>query len=100
VFYGRDAAIECFDEDAGLTPGCRDCWLENVDCDRKHCFFPCMYEFLAGTEQNRDENTLSKCFACDEYYCLGIFLSCAGMSRRRAGVLTDIIRHPSEICSQ
>ena len=99
VFAGRDMAIKCFDENAGLTPGCRDCWLENIDCDRKNCFFPCLWEAMLGIEQNRDKNTLSKCFACDEYYCLDGFISCAGMRRRRAGIFTDIGRHPSEICS-
>lgn len=99
VFAGRDMAIKCFDENAGLTPDCRDCWLENIDCDRKHCFFPCLWEAMLGMEQNRDKNTLSKCFACDEYYCLDIFIRCAGMSRRRAGITTDIGRHPTEICS-
>lgn len=98
VFSGRDAATKCFDENAGLTPDCRDCWLINIDCDRQHCFFPCLWETMIGLEQNRDPNTLSKCFACDEYYCLDIFIKCAGMSRRRAGITTDIDRHPTEIC--
>jgi hypothetical protein len=98
VFIGRDSAIECFD-DTGLTPGCRDCWLENVDCDRNHCFFPCLWETTFGIQQNIDENTLSKCLACDEYYCLDIFITCAGMSRRRANITTDIGRHPTEMCT-
>lgn len=98
VFSGRESAIQCFD-DTGLTPGCRDCWLENVDCDRKHCFFPCLWETLFNVKQNIDDNTLSKCLACDEYHCLDIFINCAGMSRRRANITTDIKRHPTEMCN-
>jgi len=98
VFAGREDSIKCFDENAGLTPDCRDCWLLNIDCDREHCFFPCLWEAMLGIEQNRDADTLSKCFACDEYYCLDIFIDCAGMSRRRAGITTDIDRHPTEMC--
>lgn len=98
VFSGRESAIQCFD-DTGLTPGCRDCWLENVDCDRKHCFFPCLWETVFNVKQNIDDNTLSKCLACDEYHCLDIFINCAGMSRRRANITTDIKRHPTELCN-
>ena len=97
--FSREAAKNCFDDTAGLTEGCRDCWLENVDCDKKHCMFPCLWETLFDIKQNKDKNTLSKCFACDEYYCLDIFIKCAGMSRRRAGITTDIDRHPTEMCS-
>ncbi len=100
VLSGKDIAIKCFDENAGLTPDCRDCWLKNIECTRKNCFFPCIWELICGTSQNIDDDTLSKCFACDEYNCLSGFLLCAGMSRRRAGIITDIERHSTEICDE
>ena len=88
---------ECF-VDAGLTGACADCWVENVKCDREHCVFPCIFETIFNMNSNV-RNSLSKCFACDEYYCVDIFIGCAGMSRRRAGITTDIERDKSELCT-
>jgi hypothetical protein len=90
----------CFERDTELTRPCIDCWMENVQCTRTNCFVPCVWELMTGKGQNIDAQTLSKCFACDEYYCLEGFINCAGMSRRRAGVVTDIDRDRTEICNK
>lgn len=87
---------ECFRK--FLTDGCAFCWAENVRCTRKHCWFPCLMEIVLGTSKNTGDR-LSKCFACDEHHCLDGFISCAGMSRRRAGVATDIVRDTTEVCN-
>jgi len=88
---------ECFTA-AGLTDECADCWIENVKCDRQHCVFPCIFESMFNMNSNV-RSGLSKCFSCDEYYCLDTFIGCAGMSRRRAGITTDIERDVSELCT-
>ena len=85
-------------EEIGLTPGCAYCWAENVRCTRSNCWFPCSIETWLGISPNQ-HGTLSKCFSCDEKNCLGGFIKCAGMSRRRAGIETDIVRDISEVCN-
>ncbi len=85
-------------EEIGLTPGCAYCWAENVRCTRSNCWFPCSIETWLGISPNQN-GTLSKCFSCDEKNCLGGFIKCAGMSRRRAGIETDIVRDISEVCN-
>lgn len=87
---------DCF-LNAGLTDDCADCWVENVKCDREHCVFPCLMESIFNMDTGT--GSLSKCFACDEYYCSEMFIGCAGMSRRRAGIITDIQRDQTEICT-
>jgi len=91
--FGGDEQV-CLEE-TGLSSNCTKCWVENMHCTRKNCLYPCAWElFYPGG------SGLSRCFACDEYYCVNDFLSCAGMSRRRAGILTDIHRDASEICKR
>lgn len=85
-------------EDVGLTPGCAYCWNENIKCTRSNCWFPCMVETWLGISTNQN-GSLSKCLACDEVNCLDGFIGCAGMSRRRAGIETDIVRDISEVCN-
>ncbi len=87
----------CFRE-LGLTSKCSTCWAENVKCTREYCWFPCMMETFLGLDSST-ESSLSKCFACDEKNCGPAFASCAGMTRRRAGILSDIHRDPKEICA-
>ena len=88
---------ECL-ETIGLTSSCSYCWNENIKCTRSNCWFPCLIETILGISPNQD-GKLSKCFACDEVNCLDGFIKCAGMSRRRAGIQTDIIRDISEVCN-
>jgi hypothetical protein len=99
TFGGRSAGERCFDDTSGLTEGCRDCWMDNVECDQRNCLFVCLWETWTGGNTNNPDGTLSKCFACDEYWCLTDFLACAGASRRRSGIETDIARDQSEICA-
>ena len=72
--------------------------VENVECTKEHCWFPCMMETFLGIESST-QDSLSRCLACDEKNCGPAFASCAGMTRRRAGILTDISRNAKEVCS-
>ena len=94
LFGDSDACMEGI----GMTKGCAYCWAENVRCTRSNCWFPCMIETWLGISPNQN-GTLSKCFSCDEHHCLDGFIQCAGMSRRRAGIETDIVRDISEVCN-
>ena len=57
-----------------------------------------MMETFLGIESST-QDSLSRCLACDEKNCGPAFASCAGMTRRRAGILTDISRNAKEVCS-
>ena len=89
---------DCFEQEINFTVGCAYCWAENVRCTRRNCWFPCLMETMLGLSANTDRK-LSKCFSCDEFHCLDGFITCAGMSRRRAGVVTDIQRDSTELCN-
>tara|TARA_B100001093_G_scaffold59753_2_gene50457 strand:+ start:1099 stop:2205 length:1107 start_codon:yes stop_codon:yes gene_type:complete len=82
-------------EKTGLSSNCTTCWVENMHCTKRHCMFPCLWELIHPTNNKK---RLGRCLACDEYHCIDDFLACAGMSRRRAGVVTDIQRDDREIC--
>jgi len=88
-----ESTLPCF-EKIGLTTPCAQCWKENVDCTKQHCWFPCIMETILGIKSA----TLTQCLACDEVHCGAAFAKCAGMTRRRAGMITDIQRDPREIC--
>ena len=85
----------CF-EKLGLTKTCAQCWSENVKCTKENCWFPCLMETILGI---KSETSISQCFACDEKHCGKEFARCSGLTRRRAGILTDIHRDPKEICT-
>lgn len=86
----------CF-ERLGMTSECSDCWAKNVECTKQHCLFPCMMESFLGIDSST-ETSLSKCLACDEKFCGPDFAACAGLTRRRAGIVSDIYRDPREVC--
>lgn len=75
-------------EQTGLSANCTKCWVQNMGCTKRHCLFPCMWELYPR----------GRCLECDEYHCADEFLQCAGMSRRRAGVVSDIRRSDTEMC--
>ena len=80
-------------EETGLSSNCTKCWVDNMHCTRQNCLYPCMWELFYPVKG------FSRCFVCDETKCSKEFLKCAGMSRRRAGVVTDLRRGPGEICT-
>ena len=102
VFDVFDGAVKCFDDTINFTEKCRDAWFENIDCDKKHCMFVCLWEnyFVPDWDFLHGDSRLTRCLACDERHCLDIFLKSAGMTRRRAGIKTDIKRDDSEICKK
>lgn len=89
--FGHDEQV-CL-EKTGLSTNCTKCWVQNMQCTKKHCLFPCMWELVHPV------SGMGRCLGCDEYHCVGEFLGCAGMSRRRAGVVSDIPRDNEELCS-
>lgn len=82
-------------EKTGLSANCTSCWVQNMQCTKHHCMYPCLWELVHPVNNKKQ---LGRCLACDEHHCRDEFLKCAGMSRRRAGVVTDIPRDDRELC--
>ncbi|KAG2430920.1 hypothetical protein HXX76_009892 [Chlamydomonas incerta] len=90
--------------DLGFSPGCAACFAANIDCDRRHCLWPCLRytlrSWFSGPPRGGQQETLGSnpCLACDERVCGPAFLACAGANRRRAGIVSDIGRSGAEVC--
>lgn len=81
-------------KESGLSDSCVECWIENMYQTLIHCFGTCITSSRASCDKNGE---LTKCLYCDEVHSGMFFRRCAGMTRRRAGIETDICRKPGEI---
>ncbi len=99
VLLGESVGGACLRERSGLSAKCVDCWTENMSCTAVHCLGVCMIAKLRGTPRNLPDGSLNDCLACDEAYCGGPFIRCAGANRRRAGILSDIARPTPQVWS-
>ena len=79
---------------ANLADKCIDCWIGNIHQTLIHCFGRCIFGDRSGCGKNGE---LTDCLYCDEVHSGMYFRQCAGMTRRRAGIETDICRKPGEI---
>ncbi|KAH0795140.1 hypothetical protein GPJ56_000983 [Histomonas meleagridis] len=77
-----------------LSEKCIDCWIGNIHQTLIHCFGRCIFGDRSGCNKNGE---LTDCLYCDEVYSGMYFRKCAGMTRRRAGIVTDICRKPGEV---
>ena len=99
----RQNALDCLQDNVGLTNDCAQCWVTNYKCTAKRCFNTCFkHRFLPmlPSLNSWDSGPLDPCFACDERLCGPEFLSCAGANRRRVGVVSDIERDINMICKK
>lgn len=81
-------------KESGLSDSCVECWIENMYQTLIHCFGTCITSSRASCDKNGE---LTKCLYCDEVHSGMFFRRCAGMTRRRAGIETDICRKPGEV---
>jgi hypothetical protein len=91
--FSRKAAARTMEE-TGLTESCVECWVENMRHTLIHCFGRCMFGDRSSCTKSGE---LTDCLLCDEVHSGVFFRRCAGMTRRRAGIVTDICRKPGEI---
>ncbi len=91
---GGNNISKCIDDKIGLSKDCKACFLKNIECTVKNCAFLCAYETIFNIPANNE----TKCIKCDEKYCGDKFKECAGMTRRRAGLISGIKRSAGEIC--
>ena len=104
LIWGRATSGPCMAKHVGFTPACHDCWVENIMCDIRQCLFVCLWDkmFGGGDGQSQEgRSILSPCTMCDEKRCGPDFIRCAGVNRRRAGILSDIQRNDDvEVCRE
>jgi hypothetical protein len=104
LIWGRRTAGKCMERRVGFTPPCQKCWVENILCDLRYCFFTCAWNKAFGGHQERAADgtrELNACTMCDEKRCGPEFIQCAGANRRRSGIVSDIERNVDhEVCKQ
>ena len=91
--FSRKGALNVM-RDTGMSDGCSECWVENMRHTLIHCFGRCMFGDRSSCTKDGE---LTDCLLCDEVHSGVFFRNCAGMTRRRAGIVTDICRKPDEI---
>jgi len=102
LLFGRSRAQTCMQKNVGLSPGCDECWLDNIMCDVNRCVFSCAWGLFSLRDNNKSrgqDQDLNACLTCDEKLCGPEFIQCAGANRRRSGILSDIGRDSNiEVC--
>jgi hypothetical protein len=48
VLGSTDELDECLEDRIGFTDQCRNCWVENMECDVESCIFTCMKTLFTG----------------------------------------------------
>jgi hypothetical protein len=100
VFGGRRLASACMTDRVGMTPGCTDCWVENIMCDLRNCIYTCFFHaIVSGGIHEGQQQELNRCTLCDEVRCGPKFIECVGANRRRSGIMSDIERDDQEVCT-
>lgn len=97
LVLGEAAGGACLRKRSGLSSACVDCWVENMSCTASHCLSVCLEARMRGDPRNLPNGKLNDCLACDEAYCGGPFIRCAGANRRRAGITSDIQRPDQQL---
>jgi len=103
IFTGGTQAVhECLQERIGFTKPCEDCWVDDIQCNVRHCKYTCIkvkYFFRDMGVHNEEDGGLNDCLLCDEKMCGPRFIECSGSNRRRLGIVSDIGRDIHEKCS-
>ena len=119
--YGSKKRIkDCIDKRIGFTQDCTECWVNYAMCSLQKCTFSCIktafftrgglfsdlksdYSKFRSNNENgmhtANNDLHNNCLTCSENMCASSFLHCAGVNRRRAGIVTNIDRDEFEICN-
>jgi len=97
----KDAGLDLSDDGRSWPrpegkPTCMDCWVDNILTDTVLCQDECIKRFLKPKEQLPFED--DACLQCDEYTAGPAFIQCSGLSRRSAGIFSDISREAAYMC--
>lgn len=98
---GGAASTEACLREIGFSPGCATCWQQNIACTASQCREVCLRSRLTGQRNGVVDDDgrveLDPCIACDEVRCGPAFVACAGATRRRAGIDSDIPRPATQV---
>jgi len=89
-------AFNCF-KVMGLSSDCTQCWIDNMKCSASTCFWPCLWYTIITQVAWSEQTKLNPCIKCDEDNCGPAFVKCAGANRRRAGIVSDILRPDDQV---
>lgn len=94
--FNETAGLECYQE-IGLTLECSKIWNYDGIYDGKVCLKPCLEDLSEPNNGPPPECQLNDCLQCDEDLAGPNFTSFAGRTRRRSGLISEIIRPCSSI---
>ena len=96
--FNETQGQHCY-EALGLTPECAKIWNYDGIYDGKECITPCAMSLTDPNNGPPPTCPLNPCLECDELEAGPIFSSFAGRTRRRSGLLSEIVRNCSSIAS-
>lgn len=94
--FNETAGLDCY-MGIGLTKECAKIWNYDGIYDGKMCSKTCLPYLNAPNNGPPPACDLNPCLECDEEYAGPIFSSFAARTRRRSGLLSEIIRNCSSI---
>lgn len=94
--FDEAKGLECY-MNLGLTQECAKIWNYDGIYDGKACGVICAKELTDPNNGPAPACQINDCLECDEEKAGPIFTSYAGRSRRRSGLLSEIIRDCSSI---
>lgn len=96
--FDEAAGLQCY-MDIGLTEECAKIWNYDGIYDGKACGVVCVKELDDPNNGPPPACELNDCLQCDEDKAGPIFSSFAGRTRRRSGLLSEIVRPCSSIAN-
>jgi len=90
------AGLLCY-ESIGLTPECSKVWNYDGIYDGAQCLVPCIHNLRAPNNGPPPACILNECLECDEVEAGPVFSAYGGRTRRRSGLLSEIVRNCSSI---
>lgn len=94
--FDEQSGLECY-MDLGLTKECAKIWNYDGIYDGKACGVVCAKELTWPNNGSPPACALNDCLECDEEKAGPIFTAYGGRSRRRSGLLSEIVRDCSSI---
>jgi hypothetical protein len=96
ALHNAQKGQECY-ESLGLTPECAKIWNFDGIFDGQTCMTSCVAHLNDPNNGPAPQCTLNACLQCDEDKAGPIFSQFAARTRRRSGLVSEIIRDCSSI---